>query len=152
MPTVNDCHLPDDLLYLIDRHVWVRASGDGTITVGINDVASHLAGQIVACTPKKAGRTVPKGQSLATIESSKWVGPVPAPVSGEILAVNEAVRKTPRLLNDDPYGAGWIVTLRPTAWEAERPGLAGGPDGLEAYRGFLEREGIRCRPRAQARG
>jgi glycine cleavage system H protein len=114
------------------------------VTVGINDVARHLAGTIVAVTPKKAGRAVPKGQSVATIESSKWVGPVPAPVSGEIVEVNETVRKNPRLVNEDPYGAGWLVKLRPSAWDAESAGLVTGSAGLEAYRAFLEREGIQC--------
>jgi glycine cleavage system H protein len=144
MATVNNCELPEDLLYLIDKHVWVRVASDGVLTVGMNAVASHLAGQVIACTPKRVGRAVPRGQSVATVESSKWVGPVPAPVSGEIVEVNEAVRRAPRLLNEDPYGAGWIVVLRPTAWEAERGGLAGGPEGLAAYRAFLEREGIAC--------
>lgn len=146
MPLINDCDLPEDLYYLVDKHVWVRAAADGLLTVGIDAVACHLAGTIVAVTPKKAGRAVPKGQSVATIESSKWVGPVPAPVSGELVEVNEAVRRTPRLVNDDPYGAGWIVKLRPSAWEAERAELLTGSAGLETYRAFLEREGIRCAP------
>ncbi len=148
MARVNNCELPDDLYYLIDKHVWVRVSGDGPVTVGIDDVARHLAGTIVAVTPKKAGRAVPKGQSVATIESSKWVGPVPAPVSGEIVEVNETVRKTPRLVNEDPYGAGWLVRLRPSAWEADSAELVSGSAGLAAYRAFLEREGIQCAPRA----
>lgn len=146
MATLNNCELPEDLYYLMDRHVWVRASADGPATVGINDVARHLAGAIVAVTLKRAGRTVPKGQSVATLESSKWVGPVPAPVSGEIVEVNEAVRANPRLLNEDPYGAGWLVKLRPSAWEAESSQLLTGSAGLEVYRAFLEREGIRCGP------
>lgn len=144
MAQINNCHLPDDLYYLVDKHVWLRAAEDGPVTVGIDDVARHLAGTIVAVTAKKAGRAVPRGQSVATIESSKWVGPVPAPVSGEIVEVNEAVRKNPRLVNDDPYGAGWLVRLKPSAWEAERAELVSGPAGLEAYRAFLDREGIRC--------
>jgi glycine cleavage system H protein len=144
MATFFECDLPDDLYYLVDKHVWVRPSPEGPVTVGINDVAQHLAGSIVACTPKRAGRAVPRGQSVATIESSKWVGPVPAPVSGEIVEVNEAVRRNPRLLNQDPYGEGWIVRLRPSAWEAERAQLVTGAEGLETYRVFLEREGIRC--------
>lgn len=143
MATVFNCNLPEELYYLVDKHVWVRA-GDGLVTVGMSDVAQHLAGTIVACTPKKAGRAVPRGQSVATIESSKWVGPVPAPVSGEIDEVNEAVRRTPRLLNQDPYGEGWIVKLKPTAWETEKADLVTGPEGIETYRAFLEREGIRC--------
>jgi glycine cleavage system H protein len=142
--TVNDCDLPDDLYYLMERHVWARPGSDGRVTVGINDVARRLAGTIVAVTPKKAGRSVPKGQSVATIESSKWVGPVPAPVSGEIVEINEGARRNPRLVNDDPYGEGWLVKLAPSAWETESAGLQTGPAGLEAYRAFLEREGIRC--------
>lgn len=144
MTEVNGCRLPDDLYYLMERHVWVRVEEGGPVTVGINDVAQHLAGAILACTPKRAGRTVPRGQSVATIESSKWVGPVPAPVGGAIVEVNDAVRATPRLLNEDPYGAGWIVRLKPTAWEAEKGGLVTGVPGIEMYRAFLEREGIQC--------
>jgi len=144
MATVFNCNLPEDLHYLVEKHVWVRAAGEGPLTVGISDVAQHLAGNIIACTPKKAGRAVPRGQSVATIESSKWVGPVPAPVSGEIVEINEGVRRSPSILNQDPYGEGWIVKLRPTAWEAERGGLVTGREGIEAYRVFLEREGIRC--------
>jgi glycine cleavage system H protein len=144
MPLINDCNLPEDLYYLVERHVWARPSPEGPVTVGINDVANHLAGAIVAVTPKRAGRAVPKGQSLATIESSKWVGPVPAPVGGEIIEVNEHVRKNPRLLNEDPYGAGWLVKLAPSAWAADSADLVTGPDGLETYRAYLERENIRC--------
>ncbi len=146
MATLFNCNLPEDLYYLIDKHVWLRVSGDGPVTVGINDVAQNLAGPIVSFTPKKAGRSVPKGQSLATIESSKWVGPVPAPVTGEIVEVNEVVRKNPGILNRDPYGEGWLVKLRPASWETDRADLATGSPGLEAYRAFLEAQGIECRP------
>lgn len=145
MATVFNCNLPEELYYLVEKHVWLRASGDGPVTVGIDDVAQNLAGPIVACTPKKAGRSIPRGQSVATIESSKWVGPVPAPVTGEIVAVNEAVRRTPGLLNRDPYGEGWLVRVRPTNWEADKAALVTGPEGLAAYRGFLEAQGIQCR-------
>jgi len=150
MAQVNGCDLPEDLYYLPEKHVWVREADGSLVTVGIDDVAQHLAGNIIACTPKKAGRAVPRGQSVATIESSKWVGPVPAPVSGEIVEINEGVRRSPSILNQDPYGEGWIVKLKPTAWEAERGGLVTGPDGLEVYRAFLEREGIRCGERQGA--
>lgn len=149
MATLFNCKLPEDLYYLVDKHVWLRVSAEGPVTVGINDVAQSLAGPIVSCTPKKAGRTVPKGQSVATIESSKWVGPVPAPVSGEIVEVNEAVRKAPGILNRDPYGEGWLVRLRPSSWDTDRDDLVTGVEGLERYRAYLEAQGIVCRP-AQA--
>ncbi|MFQ5827811.1 MAG: glycine cleavage system protein H [Candidatus Methylomirabilia bacterium] len=144
MAHVNGCDLPEDLYYLIEKHVWVRPAEPGLVTIGVTDVAQSLAGTIVACTPKKAGRTVPRGQSLATIESSKWVGPVLSPLSGEIAEVSEVVRKDPGILNRDPYGAGWLVRLKPSNWEDEKAGLVTGPEGLEAYRAFLEREDIRC--------
>jgi glycine cleavage system H protein len=144
--SVNDCNLPEDLYYVIEKHVWIRPEAGGPVTVGIDDVARHLAGTIVAVTLKRAGRAVPKGQSVATIESSKWVGPVPAPVAGEIVEVNEGVRTNPRLVNDDPYGAGWLVKLRPSAWEADSAELVTGNAGIEQYRAFLDRAGIQCGP------
>lgn len=144
MATVNDCLVPENLYYLVEKHVWIRLEGEGALTVGITDVGRHLAGTIVAVTPKKAGRTVPRGASVATIESSKWVGPVPAPVSGEIVEVNETLRKNPKLINQDPYGDGWVVKLRPSRWEDERGDFVTGPEGIAAYREFLEREGIQC--------
>jgi glycine cleavage system H protein len=148
MATLSNCNLPEELYYLVDKHVWVRAEGAGPLTVGIDDVAQNLAGPIVSCTPKKAGRSVPRGQSVATIESSKWVGPVPAPVAGEIVEVNDAIRSTPALLNRDPYGAGWLVKLKPSNWEAEKADLVTGEAGLERYRAFLEAQGIQCQPAA----
>jgi glycine cleavage system H protein len=148
MALLGNCNVPEDLFYLVDKHVWVKYQAAGPVTVGIDDVAQHLAGPIVSCTPKKAGRSVPKGQSVATIESSKWVGPVPAPVGGEIVEVNDAVRQTPGILNRDPYGAGWLVKLKPSDWDADHADLVTGRDGLEKYRAFLEANGIECGPAA----
>ncbi len=143
MTTVNNCNLPDDLMYLVDKHVWIRPEPDGTALIGITDVAQKLAGKIIVVTPKRAGRTVTKGQSAGTVESSKWVGPVPCPLTGEIVEVNETPQGNPAILNEDPYG-NWIVRLRPSAWEDEKGDLASGPDGIEAYRRLLVAEGIDC--------
>ncbi|HEX9097607.1 MAG TPA: glycine cleavage system protein GcvH [Candidatus Dormibacteraeota bacterium] len=144
MATVNGCNLPDDLHYLIDKHVWARPETADRIAVGLTDVAVHLAGKVIAVSQKRVGRAVESGQSLGTVESGKWVGPVPAPVSGEIVEVNERLKTEPGLLNQDPYGEGWIVRLRPTRWEAERSELATGADGLARYQAKLEAENIRC--------
>ncbi len=144
MTTINGCNIPDDLFYWTEKHVWTRPVGEGLLTIGMSDVAQHLAGNILTLTAKKVGRNVPKGQSVATIESAKWVGPVPAPVSGEIVDVNEAVRKNPKILNSDPYGEGWIVKLKPTDWEGEKAALATGPAGIATYQAFLDSQGIRC--------
>ncbi|HYM62939.1 MAG TPA: glycine cleavage system protein GcvH [Thermoanaerobaculia bacterium] len=144
MTTINGCNIPEDLYYLTEKHVWARPEGEGLLVIGMSDVAQHLAGNILTLTAKKVGRNVPKGQSVATIESAKWVGPVPAPVGGEIVDVNEAVRKNPKLLNSDPYGEGWIVRIKPTDWEGEKAALASGPTGIETYRAFLDSQGIKC--------
>jgi len=144
MSQINGCNIPEDLFYLTEKHVWAKPETGGLVTVGLSDVAQHLAGNVLSFTPKKVGRSVPKGQSVATIESAKWVGPVPAPVAGEIVEINEAVRGNPKILNQDPYGAGWIVRLKPADWSTDKAALATGVDGIAAYQAFLDRQGIRC--------
>ncbi|HUZ35855.1 MAG TPA: glycine cleavage system protein GcvH [Streptosporangiaceae bacterium] len=143
MAVVNNCDLPEDLYYVVGKHVWARRDGD-LVTVGMTDVAQNLAKTIIAVTPKAAGKTVAKGRNVATVESGKWVGPVPAPVSGEIVEVNVALIASPGLINADPYGEGWVARLRPADWDGEAADLASGPDGIEAYRRFLDDQGIVC--------
>ena len=144
MATVRDCNLPEDLYYLVDRHVWLRRDGDGLVTVGMTDVAQNLAKTIIAVTLKAAGKPVRKGRNVATVESGKWVGPVPAPVGGEIVEVNETLAASPSLINSDPYGAGWVARLRPDDWDVDSADLVTGPAGIEAYQQFLAAEGISC--------
>ena len=143
MALVNNCNLPDDLYYVVEKHVWARRDGD-LVTVGMTDVAQNLAKTIIAVTPKAPGRSVARGRNVATVESGKWVGPVPAPVSGEIVEVNTALASTPGLINSDPYGDGWVARLRPADWDTDAAGLASGPEGIDAYRRFLDAEGIAC--------
>jgi glycine cleavage system H protein len=143
MTEVRGCEIPEDLFYWVEKHVWVRPEGD-QLVIGVTDTAQHLASRVVAVTAKRAGRSLERGQSVATLESGKWVGPVPAPVDGEIAEVNPLLSSDPTLVNSDPYGAGWVVKLTPTDWEGQRGELVTGPDGVEAYRAFLEAEGISC--------
>ena len=143
MSTVLGCNIPEDLYYLVEKHVWGRRE-DELVVVGLTDVAQHLAKGIISVTTKRVGRSLEKGKSIGTVESSKWVGPVPAPVGGEIAEVNEALTSDPGLLNRDPYGEGWIAKLRPGDWDGESQDLVRGPEGVAAYRAFLEREGISC--------
>ncbi|MCX7889032.1 MAG: glycine cleavage system protein H [Rhodobacteraceae bacterium] len=113
MPTVRGCELPDDLLYDVENNLWYRPEGDGTLTVGMTMIATGMAGQLVAFTAKKVGKTIEAGKSVATVESGKWVGPAKIGFDAEIVAVNEDLTANPKLANTDTYGAGWMVRVRP---------------------------------------
>jgi len=145
MAQIDGCNIPEDLYYLAgDKLVWARFENDGTVTVGVPDPGQAIAGNVVAVTPKKLGRTVARGKSVGTLESGKWVGPVPAPVSGEIIVINEAVRENPGLVNDDPYGEGWVVKLQPSNLEEDKAQLVTGQAAVEAFQQLMEEKGISC--------
>lgn len=147
MPTIRGCNLPEDLYYLINKHVWARRMEAGTIRVGMTAVAGKLAGgKFVAVTVKNKaiGQEVKQGKSLATVESSKFVGPVPAPVTGLLVRANEKLASDPNLAVSDPYGEGWVAEMQPSNWEAEKSGLATGPEGLKAYQAKLEADNVSC--------
>ncbi|MGB8344657.1 MAG: glycine cleavage system protein GcvH [Ktedonobacteraceae bacterium] len=144
MAKANGCNIPENLYYLVDKHIWARLEADSVVTVGVTDVAQHLAGKVIAVSPKKVGKALSKGQSAGTVESGKWVGPVPLPVGGELVAINEALKKNPGLLNQDPYGEGWIVKVKPANWDEERKSLATGDEGVALYQQLLDEKGIHC--------
>jgi glycine cleavage system H protein len=143
MSLVCGCNIPDELYYLVEKHVWARPEG-ALVVVGMTDVAQSLAKGIISVTCKRAGRSIARGKSIGTVESSKWVGPVPAPVSGEIAEINAELGTDPGLLNRDPYGAGWVAKLRAGDWEAESVDLLTGAAAIAAYQAFLEQQGISC--------
>jgi glycine cleavage system H protein len=147
MATVRGCDLPDDLYYLIDKHVWARRLEGDLVRLGMTAVAAKLSGgglNAVTVSAKKLGQEIAQGKSVATIESSKFVGPVPAPVSCVLVRGNDRLAAEPNLAVSDPYGEGWIAELRATAWDAEVGGLATGAEGVAAYEARLEAEGITC--------
>ena len=136
----------------MDRDVWARIERDGTVTLGMTDPAQTRCGKIVSVRFKAAGRRVAVGQSLATIESAKWVGPFPAVLSGVIAANNEAGSRADVLVaNQDPYGAGWLVRLEPAAWEAERARLLTGPVAAARYGARIDEQKVSCLRCAQER-
>jgi glycine cleavage system H protein len=144
MAEVRGCNIPDDRYYWVEKHAWARLEADGTVTIGITDVAQNMAKGIINATPKDVGRTVKQGKSAGTLESGKWVGPVTSPVTGEIVEINEAVKAKPALINEDPYGAGWFVKVKPENWDGESGILVMGEAGVTAYQKFLEEQGISC--------
>jgi glycine cleavage system H protein len=142
MATVRGCNIPEDRYYWVEKHVWARLEEDGTVTIGITDVAQNMAKGIVNATPKDVGRTVQKGKSAGTLESGKWVGPVTSPVTGEIVAINETMKGKPPLINRDPYGEGWFVRVKPTDWAGECTSLVTGDAAVAAYLKFMEEQAI----------
>lgn len=147
MASVNGCNLPDDLYYLVEKHVWARPMADGVVRVGITAVAAKLSGGKLAAITVKAkniGQEVKQGKSLATVESSKFVGPVPAPVTGVLLRANDRLAADPNIAVADPYGEGWVAEMQPADWEGEKGTLATGPAGIAAYQAKLEADHISC--------
>jgi len=142
MAEARGCQLPDDLLYDVDNHIWFREVGDGTVKIGMTTVATAMAGQLVAFTPKKVGREVQAGKSCATVESGKWVGPAKSAAGGEVVAVNEALVEKPSLANEDPYEAGWMVILRPADWESVKGSLTPGSGVASRYEAKMAADGF----------
>ena len=121
---------PEDLKYTAE-HEWVRSPGeqDGSVRVGITDYAQDALGDIVYVSLPEVGDTVEAGTACGELESTKSVSDIYAPVTGEVVARNEALDATPELVNNDPYEGGWLFELVPAD--------AGSADGLMASDAYL---------------
>ncbi|MEE9380788.1 MAG: hypothetical protein V3V03_05220 [Hyphomonadaceae bacterium] len=141
MPTVRGCNMPDELLYDVENHTWFREVGDGTVKIGMTMVATALAGELVAFTPKRVGRSVKAGKSCATVESGKWVGPAKSLAAGEVMATNDELANDPKLANADPYAA-WMVILQPEDWDAVKGSLTPGSEVAAPYEAKMDADGF----------
>lgn len=104
-------NFPDDLKYTRE-HEWVRDNGDGTVTVGITDFAQSELGDIVFVELEPEGEEFDQDDVFGTVEAVKTVSELYAPISGEILETNESLEDDPELVNNDPYGDGWMVKIK----------------------------------------
>ncbi len=114
--------IPDGLLYDAENDMWVRREGAEAV-IGATAFGIYRAGEIIGFTAKPKGAEVDRGRGLGTVECAKTVLAVRAPVSFVLVEANEVAEEHPAILNRDPYRGGWMVRVRATAWEAERPGL-----------------------------
>lgn len=105
-------NVPSDLKY-VDSHEWIRAEPDGTVTIGITDHAQAALGDLVYVELPKPGRKLTAGEACAVVESVKAASDVYAPLSGEVVAANDALSGTPEAVNEDAYAA-WLFRLRPS--------------------------------------
>ncbi len=106
---------PEDLKYTVE-HEWVRIpdGGSGAVRIGITHFAQDALGDIVYVSLPEIGDAVAAGEACGELESTKSVSDVYAPVSGEVVARNDALDATPELVNNDPYGAGWLFEVTPS--------------------------------------
>ena len=119
-------NIPTDLRYA-STHEWVRPDGDGVFTVGISEHAQGLLGDMVFVELPDVGDTVSTGDDIAVAESVKAASDVYAPISGEVVGINEDLEDSPELVNSDPYGDGWLFKIK--------------ADDAEEVEGLLDAEG-----------
>src|SRR5438552_18208160 len=117
---IDHCVFPDDLLYDLENNTWLRIEENGEVTVGVTSVLPAIAGKLTTARLKSSEVAIHRGQSLGTLESLKFVGRVPSPVSGIILKSNGLIVDRPRLINDSPYEESWIASLKPSHLALER--------------------------------
>jgi glycine cleavage system H protein len=129
---LSEDNYPDDLRYH-DQHDWARLEGEEHAVFGITWYAQDSLGEVVFYDPPELGATIQKDSSYAEVESVKAVSDVIAPMSGEVVAVNDVLEDTPERINQDPYGEGWLVKVRLTS-----PEEAGSLLGADEYRKLLE--------------
>ncbi|HLS82746.1 MAG TPA: glycine cleavage system protein GcvH [Steroidobacter sp.] len=127
--------IPSNLKFL-ESHEWARLESDGLVTVGVSDHAQSALGDLVFVETPEPGRRLSQGEAAAVVESVKAASDVYSPVSGEVVAANDALGAAPELVNSDPYGEGWLFKVKP-----DNPAELDGLLDAVAYGKALESEG-----------
>ncbi|MFX1518891.1 MAG: glycine cleavage system protein H [Promethearchaeota archaeon] len=135
---IGDFEFPDDLYYYPEHHIWLKKAG-GNVKLGMDDFGQKIAGKILFVRLRAAGKDVKLGKTFGTLETGKWVGPLKAPVAGTITEANPAVKDNPSLVNDDPYGEGWLLVVEPSNLDADMASLISGSD-QDAVTKWIEEE------------
>lgn len=104
-------------LHYTESHEWVRLENDDTVTIGITDHAQHQLGDLVYVELPDINLTLAQGDEMSVVESVKTAADIYAPLSGEVIAVNQQLESRPELMNEDPYGNGWICRIKPSSIE-----------------------------------
>jgi glycine cleavage system H protein len=142
----SNCEIPENLYYYIEgkNTVWAKQETSDIIVVGITDIAQSMAGKIVKIRLKKKGTKVERGKPIGTLESGKWAGPIPAPVTGEIVESNSEVEKNPIIVNQDPYNKGWLVKMKMSNPE-ELKKLFTGSQAIQKLKEIISSEKVQCK-------
>jgi glycine cleavage system H lipoate-binding protein/TusA-related sulfurtransferase len=131
-------------LYDLENNTWVKSEENGEMTTGVTSLLSAIAGKFASVRIRPVGTRVERVSSLGTLESLKFVGPIPSPVSGIVSAVNGDVIKRPKFLNDAPYTNGWIVRLKPLRLQTERAFLSRAADARDTLKKRIAEFHARC--------
>ncbi|CAM3753318.1 glycine cleavage system protein GcvH [Vibrio aquimaris] len=102
----------DKTLKFADSHEWVRNNGDGTATIGISEHAQEMLGDVVFVDLPEVEVEIDAGDSFSLVESVKAASDIYAPITGEVVAINEELEDSPELINEEPYEGGWIVKVK----------------------------------------
>lgn len=140
--SIKGCVVLKDLHYNIENNTWIRIVEGNTVVIGMTDIAQNLAGPILHARTKNVGTVRRLGKPIATVESGKYVGPVKAPVAGEITKVNENLAGDAQLINRSPYKDGWVVEMRADNLEEEMKNMVTGDAAVEAYKAKIEKDNI----------
>lgn len=131
MAEIKGYNFPDDLYYHTE-HSWVRVDDDRMVLVGMNDFFQKAAGDITYVDLPFEGDEVEAGEVCGKVQSSKWIGKLVAPVSGEIISLNEELDSDATLINKHPYGDGWIIKISPSNLDEDLKNLMQG-DSVVAW-------------------
>jgi len=140
---IDHCSFPDHLLYDLEANTWISVD-EGEVTLGMTSILSAIAGKFTSVRIRPTGTRVDRGSSLGTLESLRFVGPIPSPFSGTISSVNVDVVKRPKLMNDASYTDGWILKLKPVSFQKERGLLSGPKDAMEVFKKKIAEFHARC--------
>ena len=132
MAGLEGFQFPDDLYYH-PEHAWVRVNDDGTVTIGLNDFAQDAAGEISYIDMPLVGDELTENETMAKIQTAKWVGPVKAPVSGEVIEINEELEFDTEVFIESTYEAAWICKVQPANWESDKQKLMQVGPALEEW-------------------
>lgn len=144
---VEGCSLPEDRLYDWEEKIWTAREGSVEIwTVGMIGAFASFIGPVNGVTYRADGGTVLRGRSLAMVESVRFTGAVRSPFDGDWVERNLALKETPRRINEDPFGSGWVARLRPARPEEARPWLESAAQIFERAKEWIRTAHVRCWP------
>jgi glycine cleavage system H protein len=134
MTKVENYDMPEELYYH-QEHMWAKVEGD-KVKVGLSDFSQKLAGEISYIEMPEEGVQVNQDKVVGSYETGKWLGKIYAPVSGEVISINEDTEDDPTLINKDPYGAGWIFEMKMSD-SAQLANLMKGEKAVEWLKGEI---------------